>query len=151
MAVVDGLLAPVAEAVYDTSRLDFASVVRHVCVRGQIFFDFTRYSLCGRSGAYWASPSRTLPFYAAVGFSDFGSANVSLSSWLRTICASRWAADTGVQGVANLMVTMLGGLWQGIVDLWSEAVCTACTRPGTRHQVLVACGRNQIVGCRSPL
>jgi alginate O-acetyltransferase complex protein AlgI len=122
IAIADGLLAPVAEAVYDTSAApDFVSAwCGTFAFAGQIFLDFAGYSLCAIGAAlclgFAVQDNFRFP-YAAVGFSDFWQRwHISLSSWLRDylyipLGGSRHGPS---RTFASLMVTMLlGGLWHG--------------------------------------
>ena len=87
---------------------------------GQIYFDFSGYSLCAIGIALtlgFEFPDNFRAPYAARGFSDFWRRwHISLSSWLRDYLyiplggnrGDRWRTDR------NVMITMLiGGLWHG--------------------------------------
>jgi alginate O-acetyltransferase complex protein AlgI len=122
IAIADGLLAPITEAVYDASGpVDFVSAwAGTFAFAGQIFFDFAGYSLVAIGAAlclgFPIQDNFRFP-YAALGFSDFwGRWHISLSSWLRDYLyiplggSRRNPARISV----NLMVVMLlGGLWHG--------------------------------------
>ncbi len=122
IALADGLLAPIAEAVYDASGdLDFVSAwCGTFAFAGQIFFDFSGYSLCAIGAALslgFNIQDNFLFPYAAVGLSDFWKRwHISLSSWLRDylyvpLGGSRHGS---FRTFASLMITMLlGGLWHG--------------------------------------
>ncbi len=122
IAVADGLLAPVAEAVYDGSTPpDFVSAwCGTFAFAGQIFLDFAGYSLCAIGAAlclgFAVRDNFRFP-YAAVGFSDFWRRwHISLSSWLRDyLYIPLGGSRRGPLGtLASLTVTMLlGGLWHG--------------------------------------
>jgi len=122
IAIADGMLAPIAEAVYDTSAgLDFVSAwCGTFAFAGQIFLDFSGYSLCAVGAAlclgFDIQDNFRFP-YAAVGLSDFWRRwHISLSSWLRDylyipLGGSRHGP---FRTFASLMITMLlGGLWHG--------------------------------------
>lgn len=122
VALADGLLAPIAEAVYGSSdRPDFLSAwCGTFAFAGQIFLDFAGYSLCAIGAAMCLGFTIQDNFrspYAAVGFSDFWRRwHISLSSWLRDylyipLGGSRHGR---FRTFASLSVTMLlGGLWHG--------------------------------------
>ncbi len=122
IVVADGLLAPVVEQVYNTSRtIDFVSAWSGtVAFAGQIFCDFAGYSTCaiGVAACLGFRLPRNFNFpYAAVGFSDFWQRwHMSLSSWLRDylyipLGGNRYGLS---RTFGNLMITMLlGGLWHG--------------------------------------
>jgi alginate O-acetyltransferase complex protein AlgI len=122
VALADGLLAPVVEAVYDTvDRPDFVSAwCGTFAFAGQIFFDFAGYSLVAVGSALCLGFSIQDNFrfpYAAIGFSDFWNRwHMSLSSWLRDyLYIPLGGSRKGpVRTIASLMITMLlGGLWHG--------------------------------------
>jgi alginate O-acetyltransferase complex protein AlgI len=122
MAIADGILAPIVEAVYDTiDRPDFVSAwCGTFAFAGQIFLDFAGYSLVAIGSAlcfgFAIQDNFRFP-YAAVGFSDFwGRWHMSLSSWLRDyLYIPLGGSRKGpFRTFASLMVTMLlGGLWHG--------------------------------------
>lgn len=121
-AIADGILAPIAETVYDTTRsLDFVSAwCGTFAFAGQIFFDFAGYSLCAIGAAQCLGFAIRDNFrfpYAAVGFSDFWRRwHISLSSWLRDyLYIPLGGSRRGpCRTAAGLMITMLlGGLWHG--------------------------------------
>ncbi len=122
MAVADGILAPIVEAVYDTAdRPDFVSAwCGTFAFAGQIFLDFSGYSLAaiGSALCFGFSIQDNFRFpYAAVGFSDFWQRwHMSLSSWLRDyLYIPLGGSRSGpFRTFASLMITMLlGGLWHG--------------------------------------
>jgi alginate O-acetyltransferase complex protein AlgI len=87
---------------------------------GQIFFDFSGYSMCAIGVALclgFSLPDNFRCPYAAVGFSDFWRRwHISLSTWLRDYLYIPLGGNRG--GVSatyrNLVITMLlGGLWHG--------------------------------------
>lgn len=122
IAIADGLLAPIVEAVYDGSaRVDFVSAwCGTLAFAGQIFLDFAGYSLCAIGAALCLGFTIQDNFrspYGAVGFSDFWRRwHISLSSWLRDylyipLGGSRHGP---LRMFASLTITMLlGGLWHG--------------------------------------
>jgi alginate O-acetyltransferase complex protein AlgI len=122
IAIADGLLAPVAEAVYDGSTPpDFVSAwCGTFAFAGQIFLDFAGYSLCAIGAAlclgFTVRDNFRFP-YAALGFSDFWRRwHTSLSSWLRDyLYIPLGGSRRGpLRTLASLAVTMLlGGLWHG--------------------------------------
>jgi alginate O-acetyltransferase complex protein AlgI len=122
IAIADGILAPIVEAVYDTTdRPDFISAwCGTFAFAGQIFLDFAGYSLVAIGAALCLGFSIQDNFrfpYAAIGFSDFwGRWHMSLSSWLRDyLYIPLGGSRKGLfRTFASLMVTMLlGGLWHG--------------------------------------
>ncbi len=122
IAIADGLLAPVAEAVYDgLTPPDFVSAwCGTFAFAGQIFLDFAGYSLCAIGAAlclgFTVQDNFRFP-YAAVGFSDFWRRwHISLSSWLKDyLYIPLGGSRRGpLRTLASLAVTMLlGGLWHG--------------------------------------
>ena len=122
MAVADGLLAPIAEAVYDSpAHLDFVSAwCGTFAFAGQIFLDFAGYSLCAIGAAlclgFGIQDNFRFP-YAAAGFSDFWRRwHISLSSWLKDYLYIPLGGNRHgwFRTFASLMITMLlGGLWHG--------------------------------------
>lgn len=122
IAIADGILAPIVEAVYDTTdRPDFISAwCGTFAFAGQIFLDFAGYSLVAIGSALCLGFSIQDNFrfpYAAVGFSDFwGRWHMSLSSWLRDyLYIPLGGSRKGpFRTLASLTITMfLGGLWHG--------------------------------------
>jgi D-alanyl-lipoteichoic acid acyltransferase DltB (MBOAT superfamily) len=122
IAIADGLLAPIAEAVYDSPRQpDFLSAwCGTFAFAGQIFLDFGGYSLCAIGAAMCLGFSIQDNFrspYAAVGFSDFWRRwHISLSSWLRDYLYIPLGGNRRghFRTLAALSITMLlGGLWHG--------------------------------------
>ncbi len=122
VAIADGILAPIAEAVYDTTdRPDLVSAwCGTFAFASQIFLDFAGYSLVAIGTAlclgFVIQDNFRFP-YAAVGFSDFwGRWHMSLSSWLRDyLYIPLGGSRKGpFRTFASLMITMfLGGLWHG--------------------------------------
>ncbi len=122
VAIADGILAPIAEAVYDTTdRPDLISAwCGTFAFAGQIFLDFAGYSLVAIGSAlclgFVIQDNFRFP-YAAIGFSDFWARwHMSLSSWLRDyLYIPLGGSRKGLSRTfASLMITMLlGGLWHG--------------------------------------
>jgi len=122
VAVADAVLAPAVDAVFanasEIGTLD--AWVGVFAFSGQIFFDFSAYSLCAIGAALclgFALPDNFRSPFAAIGFSDFWRRwHISLSTWLRDyLYISLGGSRRGRARVAvNLMITMLlGGLWHG--------------------------------------
>jgi D-alanyl-lipoteichoic acid acyltransferase DltB (MBOAT superfamily) len=122
VAIADGLLAPVAEAVYEMRGYpDFISswcgTLAFAC---QIFCDFAGYSISaigvGKCLGFNLPNNFRFP-YAATGFSDFWRRwHISLSSWLRDYLYIPLGGNRKgtLRTQINLMLTMLiGGLWHG--------------------------------------
>ena len=129
VAIADGVLAPIVEAVYDTpDRPDFISAwCGTLAFAGQIFMDFAGYSLCAIGSALclgFAIQDNFRSPYAAVGFSDFWMRwHISLSSWLRDyLYIPLGGSRRGpFRTFASLTITMLiGGFWHGAS--WTFAV-----------------------------
>lgn len=122
VVVADGLLAPAVDVVYNApDRATFADAwVGTLAFSGQIFFDFSGYSLCGIGAAlclgFVLNDNFRFP-YAAVGFSDFWQRwHISLSSWLRDYLYVPLGGNRRGprRTLINLVLTMLlGGLWHG--------------------------------------
>ena len=122
VAIADGLLAPVVEAVYDStlSPAPIAAGTATLAFAGQIFSDFAGYSTIAIGCALclgFSLPDNFRFPYAAIGFSDFWRRwHISLSSWLRdylyiSLGGNRYGK---FKRYRNLMLTMLlGGLWHG--------------------------------------
>jgi alginate O-acetyltransferase complex protein AlgI len=120
--LADALLAPVADQVFDSANLagggDAWTAI--FAFSGQIFFDFSGYSLCAIGVAMtlgFVLPDNFRFPYAALGFSEFWRRwHISLSTWLRDYLYIPLGGNR--KGTArtyiNLMTTMLlGGLWHG--------------------------------------
>jgi len=120
--LADGVLAPVVEMVYEAQGdPGFVSAwTGTLAFAGQIFCDFSGYSVCAIGIAmcmgFYLPDNFRFP-YAAIGFSDFWKRwHISLSGWLRDyLYISLGGNRRGVSRTySNLMVTMLlGGLWHG--------------------------------------
>lgn len=122
VVIADGLLAPVADAVYGmTGTPTFTSAwIGTLAFTGQIFCDFSGYSTCAIGVAMclgFSLPDNFRFPYAAIGFSDFWQRwHVSLSSWLRDYVYIPLGGNRGssTRTYGNLLFTMLiGGLWHG--------------------------------------
>lgn len=122
VALADGLLAPVTEAVYEAQgAVDTLSAwVGTMAFAGQIFCDFAGYSLCAIGAALclgFELPDNFRCPYGAVGFSEFWRRwHISLSTWLRDYLYIPLGGNSRgiVRTLVNLLITMfLGGLWHG--------------------------------------
>lgn len=120
--LADSVFAPMVEQVYETMTdpAPFAAWVGTLAFAGQIFCDFSGYSLCAIGAAmclgFWLPDNFRFP-YAAIGFSDFWRRwHISLSSWLRDYLYISLGGNriSPMRTRINLMLTMLlGGLWHG--------------------------------------
>ena len=118
----DVMLAPFVDEVY-RQPLKAGLVEAWAAVfafSGQIFFDFSGYSLCAIGVAYamgFSLPRNFNSPYAATSFSEFWHRwHISLSTWLRDyLYIPLGGSRNGVgRTVSSLMITMLlGGLWHG--------------------------------------
>ncbi len=122
VVVADGLLAPVAEKVYDNANIPntITAWAGTLAFSGQIFCDFAGYSTCAIGVALclgFVLPDNFKYPYAAIGFADFWKRwHISLSSWLRDyLYISLGGNRKGTfRTYNNIMATMfLGGLWHG--------------------------------------
>lgn len=120
--LADGLLAPVADAVYTApaAHAGGSALAGILAFAGQIYFDFGGYSFCAIGLALcfgFAFPDNFRFPYAARGFSDFWRRwHISLSTWLRDYLYISLGGNRGGEWhtCRNLMLTMLlGGLWHG--------------------------------------
>jgi alginate O-acetyltransferase complex protein AlgI len=122
VVLADRVLAPVADRVFGRAAgATFTDAwTGALAFSGQIYFDFSGYSLCalGTALCFGFVLRENFHFpYAAVGFSDFWRRwHISLSTWLRDYLyiplggGRHGPARTAV----SLTVTMLlGGLWHG--------------------------------------
>ena len=122
VVMADNIFAPIVDWVYEKpaayGALDTWSAV--LAFAGQIYYDFSGYSLCVIGIALcfgFEFPDNFRHPYAARGFSDFWRRwHISLSTWLRDYLyvplggnrSSAWLTQR------NLLLTMLiGGLWHG--------------------------------------
>ena len=137
--MADYVFAPLVDQVYPDPA-HFSSVDTWAAVlsfSGQIYYDFSDYSLCAIGLALcfgFAFPDNFRHPYAARGFSDFWQRwHISLSTWLRDYLYIPMGGSRGSAGTTyrNLMLTMLiGGLWHGaswMFVLWGG--CTDCISP----------------------
>lgn len=120
--LADTIMAPVADIVFGNSGAAGTTDawLGVFAFSGQIFFDFSGYSLCAIGAAMtfgFILPDNFRFPYAAIGFSDFWQRwHISLSSWLRDYLYIPLGGNRkGVlRTYGNLMITMLlGGLWHG--------------------------------------
>jgi alginate O-acetyltransferase complex protein AlgI len=118
----DALFAPVVDAVYaDPAQFGALDTWLGVLAfSGQIYFDFSAYSLCAIGLALcfgFEFPDNFRFPYAALGFSDFWRRwHVSLSTWLRDYLYIPLGGNRHGEArtQVNLLLTMLiGGLWHG--------------------------------------
>ena len=122
VVLADRILGPVADTVFGAAdKADFIDAwIGTLAFSGQIFFDFSGYSLCAIGAGLslgFALPDNFRFPYAAIGFSDFWRRwHISLSSWLRDYLYIPLGGNRkGKRRTQiNLMLTMLlGGLWHG--------------------------------------
>ncbi|MBM9606493.1 MBOAT family O-acyltransferase [Desulfopila inferna] len=120
--LADTIMAPVADMVFSNSDLSGTADawLGVFAFSGQVFFDFSGYSLCAIGAALslgFVLPDNFRFPYAAVGFSDFWRRwHISLSSWLRDYLYIPLGGNRKgeLRTYINLMITMLlGGLWHG--------------------------------------
>jgi alginate O-acetyltransferase complex protein AlgI len=120
--LADAVLAPVADEIF-ASPDKFGAVNTWIGVlsfSGQIYFDFSAYSLCaiGLARCFGFSFPQNFHYpYAARGFSDFWRRwHISLSTWLRDYLYIPLGGNRHgeLRTCCSLLVTMLiGGLWHG--------------------------------------
>jgi D-alanyl-lipoteichoic acid acyltransferase DltB (MBOAT superfamily) len=118
--MADALFAPIVDAVYADPQsygaLDAWAAV--LGFSGQIYYDFSGYSLCAIGIALcfgFEFPDNFRHPYAARGFSDFWRRwHISLSTWMRDYLYIPMGGGRGAAWPRNLLVTMLVvGLWHG--------------------------------------
>ena len=150
VVLADSIFAPVADQVY-AAPTSFGAVDTWAAVlgfSGQIYFDFSGYSLCAIGLALcfgFEFPDNFRYPYAARGFSDFWRRwHITLSSWLRDYLYVSLGGNRGGEAKTyrNLMLTMLiGGLWHGaswLFVIWGGlhgaylAIERWLTRPATQ-------------------
>lgn len=122
VVMADGMLAPVINEVYRAPE-HFGAIDTWLAVfafSGQIFYDFSGYSLCAIGIALcfgFEFPDNFRYPYAASSFSDFWRRwHISLSTWLRDYLYIPLGGNRGTrwQVQRSLVLTMLiGGLWHG--------------------------------------
>ena len=120
--IADSIFAPVVEQVY-TQPSTFAAIDTWAAVlsfSGQIYFDFSGYSLCAIGLALcfgFEFPDNFRFPYAASSFSDFWHRwHITLSTWLRDYLYIPLGGNRkgSIATYRNIMLTMLiGGLWHG--------------------------------------
>ena len=123
VVIADGLLAPVAETVFDSAGkvpMTIDAWAGVLAFAGQIFCDFAGYSTSAIGIALclgFAMPDNFRFPYGAVGFSDFWRRwHITLSSWLRDYLYIPLGGNRHgpARTYCALMGTMLlGGLWHG--------------------------------------
>ena len=122
VVLADNTFAPIADELYKSpvTRSWFDAWVGVLSFSGQIYYDFSGYSLCAIGlalcfGFYF--PDNFRHPYAARGFSDFWRRwHISLSSWLRDyLYFSLGGNRVGkFRTYINIMLVMLiGGMWHG--------------------------------------
>ena len=118
----DLFFAPVVDEIYGDPYIAgfYSAWIGTLAFSGQIFCDFSGYSLCGVGAALclgFSIPDNFRFPYAAVGFSDFWRRwHMSLSGWLRDYLYIPLGGNQKGQKrkCGNLLMTMLiGGLWHG--------------------------------------
>jgi D-alanyl-lipoteichoic acid acyltransferase DltB (MBOAT superfamily) len=120
--LADTIFAPIVDQVFVApgryGAIDHWAAV--LGFSGQIYFDFSGYSLCAIGLALcfgFEFPDNFRQPYAARGFSDFWRRwHITLSSWLRDYLYIPLGGNRGgkLRAGRNLMLTMLlGGLWHG--------------------------------------
>lgn len=122
VVMADGMLAPVVNEVYRAPEHFGAkdSWLAVFAFSGQIFYDFSGYSLCAIGIALcfgFEFPDNFRYPYAASSFSDFWRRwHISLSTWLRDYLYIPLGGNRGPRWHVqrSLLLTMLiGGLWHG--------------------------------------
>jgi alginate O-acetyltransferase complex protein AlgI len=120
--LADAIFAPVADSVFTFPAMQdsFSAWLGVLSFSGQIFYDFSGYTLCAIGAALcmgFQIPDNFRFPYAASGFSDFWRRwHLSLSSWLRDYLYISLGGNRNGSWATyrNLMLTMLiGGLWHG--------------------------------------
>lgn len=120
--LADSVFAPVVNQVYSNPAIHNAAYAWAAVFgfSGQIYFDFSGYSLCAIGLALcfgFEFPDNFRYPYAARGFSDFWRRwHITLSSWLRDYLYFPLGGNRHgpLRTYVNLMLTMLiGGLWHG--------------------------------------
>jgi alginate O-acetyltransferase complex protein AlgI len=122
IVLADKAMAPIADTVFSAPETStwLDSWVGIFAFSGQIFYDFSGYSICAIGAAKcfgFDLPENFRAPYASLGFAEFWHRwHISLSTWLRdylyiSLGGSR---KTNVSTYINLLFTMfLAGLWHG--------------------------------------
>jgi D-alanyl-lipoteichoic acid acyltransferase DltB (MBOAT superfamily) len=120
--MADTIFAPVVDQIYANTALagrveTWAAIFSF---SGQIFCDFSGYSICAIGAALcfgFVLPDNFRSPYGAMGFRDFWKRwHISLSTWLRDYLYISLGGNrlTPMRTIVNLLLTMLiGGLWHG--------------------------------------
>ncbi len=152
VVLADKVFAPVVDQVYARPSVANAADtwVAILGFSGQIYYDFSGYSLCAIGLALcfgFAFPDNFRHPYAARGFSDFWRRwHITLSTWLRDYLYIPLGGNRhgNLRTYLNLMLTMLiGGLWHGaswLFVLW-----------GGLHGLFLAAERLVVGDRRSPV
>jgi len=118
----DFILAPFADTVFQSPGMvtSLDAWVGIFAYSGEIFFDFSGYTLCALGTAMlfgFTLPDNFNSPYAAIGITDFWRRwHISLSTWLRDYLYIPLGGNRKgrFRTLVNLMTTMLlGGLWHG--------------------------------------
>ena len=122
VVMADSVFAPVVNTIYaQPDRISLVEAwIAIFSFSGQIYYDFSGYSLCAiglaMSFGFWFPDNFRYP-YAATSFSDFWRRwHMSLSSWLRDYLYIPLGGNRhgALRTYTALLVTMLvGGLWHG--------------------------------------
>lgn len=122
VVLADAIFAPIVNLVYAQPKVfdTFSVWAAVLAFSGQIFYDFSGYSLCAIGVALCLGfhiPDNFRSPYAANSFSDFWRRwHISLSSWLRDYLYISLGGNrnSAFRTYCNLMITMLiGGFWHG--------------------------------------
>ncbi len=122
IVLADAAMAPMADQVFGTvtGLSALAAWTGLLAFSGEIFFDFSGYSLCAIGVAMmfgFSLPDNFRSPYAAIGLRDFWQRwHISLSTWLRDYLYISLGGNRGgtIRVLRALMITMLlGGLWHG--------------------------------------
>ncbi|HEY3326929.1 MAG TPA: MBOAT family O-acyltransferase [Novimethylophilus sp.] len=122
VVLADAIFAPVVDEIYAAPSHygAFDAWAGLFSFSGQIYYDFSGYSLCAIGLALcfgFSFPDNFHHPYAAKGFSDFWRRwHISLSTWLRDYLYIPMGGNRygEFRTIGNLLITMLiGGLWHG--------------------------------------
>lgn len=142
VVMADSIFAPMVNVVYDHPERSnlIETWIAIFSFSGQIYYDFSGYSLCAiglaMSFGFWFPTNFHYP-YAAQSFSDFWRRwHISLSSWLRDYLYIPLGGNRhgAFRTYLSLFLTMLiGGLWHGaswMFVLWGglHGLCLALER-----------------------